>query len=129
MDYKNLTFSLVPAPSDPEIESAEIQNAFRSFEHVLGTKGVKVSAHVIIRKAIGSASSYLGDFVIPLAQVVGPTLGVVFVAWIQGRSGRKVRVKIGDVEVEAGTAKEVEELFEKAQQLRKGAQDGGASNP
>ena len=47
-----------------------------------------------------------------------PTLGAAFAAWIGARSGRKVRVKVGDIEVEAGTAAEASALLQQAQQAK-----------
>ncbi|SDN00205.1 hypothetical protein SAMN05216360_10531 [Methylobacterium phyllostachyos] len=66
--------------------------------------------------AVGFA---LPEYIIPLAQAVGPTLGVILVAWLQGRAGRKVRLKVGDVEAEARTADEVERLLNKAAEMQR----------
>lgn len=79
---------------------------------------MKVSPRVLVRKALGASSSSLGEFLIPVAQVAIPALGVVLVAWLQGRAGRKVRIKIGDVEAEARTAEEVETLLQRAQEFK-----------
>ncbi|MEJ0044474.1 MAG: hypothetical protein WDM81_20635 [Rhizomicrobium sp.] len=46
-------------------------------------------------------------------------IGLIVGAWLTARSGRKVRVKIGDVELEAGTAEEVERLLSKVEQFRR----------
>jgi len=54
------------------------------------------------------------EFLVPLAQPIGPTLGVVIVAWIQSRPGRKARLRVGDIEVEARTEEDVDELLERA---------------
>jgi hypothetical protein len=62
----------------------------------------------------------LTEFVIPLAQVVAPTLGVVLVAWLRDQSGRRVRLKCSGVEAEARTAAEVEGLLKRAAEFRDG---------
>jgi hypothetical protein len=54
----------------------------------------------------------VGDFLVPLAQVVVPALGVVLVGWLQGRAGRKVRVKFGDTEAEARTPEDLKRILE-----------------
>lgn len=53
----------------------------------------------------------MGEFLIPLGQIVGPFLGGIIVAWIQGRAGRKLRLKVGDIELEASTPKDLERLL------------------
>jgi hypothetical protein len=77
-----------------------------------------------------SRSAGLGEFLmqyaLPLAQVVGPVIGGAAVAWLQGRAGRKLRLKVGDVEVEARTVEEIEQLLQRAQALQ--ASQGGPKN-
>jgi hypothetical protein len=58
------------------------------------------------------------DFYVQLAAMVGPTVGTALGAWLHARYGRKIRVKIGDVEAEAQTVAEVARLLEKAQQIQ-----------
>jgi hypothetical protein len=36
----------------------------------------------------------------------------VLVAWLQGRAGRKVRLKFGDIEVEGRTSEDLKRLLE-----------------
>jgi hypothetical protein len=109
---------LLPAPDDSTIYSPEFQAGLQTFDDALRAEGIKVSPRVLVRKSAGGGSSYVGEFLIPLAQVVGPALGVVLVAWLQGRSGRKVKLKVGDVEAEARSVEEVQTLLRSAQQFR-----------
>ena len=47
-------------------------------------------------------------------------------AWAQARFGRKVRLKVGDIEAEASTAEEIERLLANAVALKntlKGSED------
>jgi hypothetical protein len=57
-------------------------------------------------------AALVGDFMVPLAQVAVPALGGVLVGWLQGRAGRKVRAKVGDIEVEAATTDDVRRLLD-----------------
>ena len=50
---------------------------------------------------------------------IGGTIGSIVVAWLNGRAGRKVRLKVGDTEVEARTVDEVKQLLEFAQKTAK----------
>lgn len=50
------------------------------------------------------------DF-IKLAAIAGTALGTVIGAWLHARFGRKVRLKIGDIEAESQTVDEVKKLI------------------
>jgi hypothetical protein len=60
----------------------------------------------------------LHEVVVILVPTAGPVLGTILGAWLQGRYGRKVRVKSGDVEVEAQTPQQVEALLSRLSQLQ-----------
>lgn len=49
---------------------------------------------------------------------MSPVLTGILGAWLQSKTGRKVRLKVGDVEVEARTVSEAEKLLERAQALQ-----------
>jgi hypothetical protein len=53
-----------------------------------------------------------------LVASVGPVVGAVVGAWLHARYGRKVRLKIGDVEAEAQTVEQVEELLSRAEEFQ-----------
>jgi hypothetical protein len=57
-------------------------------------------------------------YVLPIAQAIAPILGPALGAWLQGRGGRKLYLKVGDLEVEARTLEEVDQLLERARALR-----------
>src|ERR1700687_1349150 len=46
----------------------------------------------------GAAGTLVGEFVIPLASIVAPVLAAAVSAWFQGRAGRKLRLKVGDID-------------------------------
>src|SRR5215213_3290314 len=103
MNADELSLTLVPSGDEPGIPSDGTQAELRAFLDALHRHGVRANPRAIVRKSVGAGWRFFGDFFIPITQAVGPTLGVVIVAWLQGRAGRKVRVKIGDVEAEART--------------------------
>jgi hypothetical protein len=108
-----LRLFLQAAPDEPSVGAPESQAGLREFSAALRAAGINASERVYVRDAAGDVS-LLGEFGIPLAQAIGPTLGVVLVSWLQGRAGRKVRIKIGDIEAEAQTLDEVEQLLRQA---------------
>lgn len=50
--------------------------------------------------------------------VLRTPLGALFGVWITAKFGRKVKIKVGDVEVEAGTMKEVDHLLDRARAIK-----------
>jgi hypothetical protein len=52
------------------------------------------------------------DIIVPLAQVVIPTLGGVLIGWLKGRASRKVFARIGKLHLQASTADEVEQILD-----------------
>jgi hypothetical protein len=71
----------------------------------------------------------LGDFVVKAVAIVGPPVGTVLGAWLHARYGRKVRLKIGDIEAEAQTAEEVERLLARAQEFQQHTQPNVIHEP
>lgn len=67
-----------------------------------------------------AAGVHLTDLQVLLAAAgtAATPLVTTIVAWLGGHYGRKVKVKAGDIEIEAGTAKEVLELMKQAQVLK-----------
>jgi hypothetical protein len=53
-----------------------------------------------------------------LVTALGPVIGGVAGAWFHARYGRKVRLKVGELEAEAQTIEEVEKLLERAQEIQ-----------
>lgn len=95
----------------------KFQEGLREFSKSLRTAGVTYSQRAMALDSVDALGYPLPEFLVTLSQAIGPTLGVILVAWLQGRSGRKVRVKIGDVEAEARTVEEVESLLQKDQTI------------
>ncbi len=60
----------------------------------------------------------LPEFLVTLGPPTIAALAAIAGAWVQARYGRKVRLKVGDVEAEARTAEEVEKLFVRAAEFR-----------
>jgi hypothetical protein len=54
------------------------------------------------------------EFAQVLAPIFGPAIAAAVTHWLQGRPGRKVRLKVGDVEIEASTSEDFERLLAEA---------------
>lgn len=64
---------------------------------------IEAEAPFMVMVSVGGGGGYIGELIIPFSHIVAPVVGVIIGAWLQSRSGRKVRVKIGDNEIEATT--------------------------
>ncbi|MBI2715771.1 MAG: hypothetical protein HYX37_15170 [Rhizobiales bacterium] len=106
--------SLVRSSDDPPLFAAESQAELRSVRSAFRDKGIEAAAPFMTMDAVDASGGYIGEFIIPLAQIVGPVIAGIVGAWLQARSGRKVRVKVKDIEIEATTKEAMtKEEFEK----------------
>jgi hypothetical protein len=103
----NLGLTPVPAPDEnSERCVAELNNAWTEELRHRGVIGHP------------SAVTYWLPTAIAMAKVAGPPLFTVLGIWLQSRYGRKVRLKVGDIEAEARTIQEVEQLIARAQDIQ-----------
>lgn len=58
--------------------------------------------------------NYTGTFLVTIAPGVIAALSAVLGAWLQARYGRKVRLRIGDIEAEGRNLEEVDALLKRA---------------
>jgi hypothetical protein len=96
----------------------KFQDELSEFSKSLHSSGVKVSQRGMAFDAAEFLGYPLPEFTVSLAQGIGPALGVALGAWLKGRYGRKARVKIGDVEAETQTIKEVGALLAKIREFQ-----------
>lgn len=113
-EQERLEISLVPAPDDIS-ESAEHQQALRQVSSVFKRADPAVRELVLMRKSADMSSVHMGGFFI---QYLAPAGIAAVTAWLVARIGRKVRIKVGDVEAEAATIEEVQALLKAAKQYR-----------
>ncbi|CAD2254755.1 hypothetical protein X12_001182 [Xanthomonas arboricola] len=117
-DLSKLHLILVPDPAEPHWTDAEIQEIFQMTHRQLKDAGCQVSAVVFLTRDAVSTSKLVGEFAVPLAQVFGPVIASVVVTWLTGRAGRKLKLKVGDVELEANNTAKVDHLIEKALEMK-----------
>ena len=116
-DGPKLILSAIGAADDADEQSEAYQRELRQLEQGLRDTGAQIAPQALMRKNMGGSALLTGDFLI-VVQTLGPAAFTFLGVWIQSRLGRKVRIKIGDIEVEAASAKEAERLLEKARMLR-----------
>jgi len=123
MDGLEFELTLIPAQGDPPLRSPSIKPSCVTLSRAFSRTGWRSLTSwnsrrrghqsPLSRRISGISSS-------KLAAVVGPVLGTGIGAWLRGRYGRKVRVKVGanEIEVEAQTVEEVERLIARAQEIQ-----------
>lgn len=121
----DLRLTLVRSAGDEAAFSPGYQAELSRFYQRVRADRIRIDPVAFAMDSVGASGGFVGEFIIPLAQVFGPVLGGAAVAWLQGRAGRKLRLKVGDIEAEARTIEEVEQLLQRAQKL----QAGGSTHP
>lgn len=126
MDTPELDLTFIPAPDDPPLKSSAYQSELQRFEQDLNSNGLEVSYTMEVRESWTPEpilAPYLGDFAIKLinSPIVGVLVGAVG-AWLHARAGRKVRLKIGEIEAEAQTMEQVERLLARGFEIQQGSQ-------
>jgi hypothetical protein len=113
----NLQVAFLAGADDPDYKDNDYQHELHGIQEKLKLLGNKVHARANFQKAASGGSWLTGEFLMQLS-ALGTPLGTLFGVWLNAKLGRKVRVKVGDIEVEAGTLKEVEHLLERAREIK-----------
>jgi hypothetical protein len=118
-DNTSLHLTFVRAPDDHDYFGPVFQAELGTFISMLEAEGVEVSYGHAMFDDVKTVGGIVGEFALPLAGIICPIIGVALGAWITGRAGRKLKLKIGDVELEANSLVGIDHLVIKAQEFRK----------
>ncbi|WP_186188064.1 hypothetical protein [Burkholderia gladioli] len=110
-------FYLRQAPDESPTFSVEGQAELRKVVTAIRENQIKVDAPVMALDSAEAVGGFTGEIAV-LIQAVSPLLTGILGAWLQSRAGRKVRLKVGDIEVEARTVEEADQLLQRAQALQ-----------
>ena len=99
---------LVPSPSDAPPFSAEYQTELREFAKQAGARSQRAFA---MDSAAGGGGP-LGEFIFDNAGKVIAALTTICITWIKTKYGRKLKLKVGKIVVEANTPEEIKFLVE-----------------
>jgi hypothetical protein len=106
------------APDDPPENAPEFQEELREFSKSLHAAGVTYSQRAMAFDAIDAVGYPLPEFLVTLGPPIIAAAAALCGGWVQARYGRKVRLKIGDVEAEGRTVEEIESLLKRAAEFR-----------
>ena len=101
-------------PEDPPVRDRAFQDELNVFSATLRASGAKVSQRGLAMDSVDGGGYPLPEFVIDLLKVAAAPMAALCGMWLQAKFGRKVRLKIGDVEAEGRSTEEIEELLERA---------------
>ena len=118
-----LELHLIAAPDDAPSWEPEYQGELFYLNHRLAAGGVEYSCLVEGPGCKGPVeAAALGELFIKFTELAVPVIGTVVGAWLHARYGRKVRLKIGEIEAEAQTWEDVDKLLARAQQIQQRSQ-------
>jgi hypothetical protein len=104
---KTMRLTLVRAPNDEASFSPGYQMELRQFYSLARAEGDKIRAVIFTTDRADGGDGFLGEFIVPCTTVAGPTLIAATNVWLQGRADRRLRLKMGDTEVEANSPGEL----------------------
>jgi hypothetical protein len=113
-----IRITLDRSDDDSPLNSPDFQQELADFDASLKAQGWEVSPRLRFRDAAGGGAAYIGEFVLKHASGIGAALTSILVAWLKYSNGRKVRLKVGDIEVEAQNVAAVERLVKQVETLR-----------
>ncbi|PHY18474.1 hypothetical protein [Caulobacter sp. BP25] len=115
------SIELLRAEGDPPVSDAAFQAELGAVTKALRDAGVPFTQTIFTMDAAEGHGYALPEIIMAsatLGAVAIPALKEVLVAWIQGRNGRRTRLKVGDIEAEGRTDAEVEKLMKIASEFR-----------
>lgn len=118
MSQDKFEIALQRGPDDPPENAPEFQEELQRFNNSLRSADVTFTPQVMEFKSVDAVGYQLPEFFVTLGPPVIAAVAGRCGAWVQARYGRKVRLKIGDVEAEGRTIEEIESLLKRAAEFR-----------
>jgi hypothetical protein len=106
------------SPEEPPVNSADFQIELRTFSASLRASGVNASQRAFAMDAADGGGFPLPEFALDLLKTSAAPIAALCGAWLQAKFGRKLKLKIGDIEVEASSEKEIQALLERAKSFQ-----------
>lgn len=129
-DNPEILVSVFLRPTFTNMESVEMRSVVTELQREIEELEVlkcSLQSSELLQRGREQLLQFNPAFVIPqglpeglvkFTATLGPMLGTAIGAWLHARYGRKVRLKIGEIEAEAQTVEEVETLLARAQEIQ-----------
>jgi hypothetical protein len=112
-----IRFILKRFPEDEAQFNREYQAKMGRVFTAFYNEGIKIEATAFAMDAADSVGGATGQF-LTFAKTIGPaTIGALGV-WLAGQNGRKVKIKLGEIEVEANSVKQLDEVMERLGRIK-----------
>ena len=92
---------------------ADISKVFAAFRD----EGIKIEATGFAMDAIDAVGGATGEF-LAFATILGPPIIAALGGWFAGRNGRKVKIKVGEIEAEANSVKELDKVLARVESIK-----------
>ena len=116
-----LELLLITTPDDAPWWTPEYQDEMSDLDCLLADGGVHHSC-LVAEGGPGCMGPLeapaLGELFIKLTEHAVPVIGTAVGVWLHAKYGRRVRLKVGDIEAEAQTAEQVEKLLARALEIQ-----------
>lgn len=116
-----LQIRLIKAPDDPALFSSHYQAELHHFKQQLEAAAITVSPTFTVFER-GGTSTLTGQFLISWIASSTPILlnsaSRIVMDWMNGRAGRTLKLKVGDLEVSAISKEDIDLLLKEASVLK-----------
>ena len=107
----DLHLTLLPSNNDGSLFSRKRQQAITRFYVEARADGSRINPAGFVLDTAGLQGGFSGEFVVSLGDLVGPALGAAAHAWLNGRAGRKINLRIRQTDVEAKDQEEFDRFL------------------
>jgi len=110
----DLHLTLLPSNNDGPLFSRKRQQAITRFYVEARADGSRINPANFVLDTAGLQGGFSGEFVVSLGQLAGPALGAAARAWLNGRAGRRISLRIRETDVEARDQEEFDRFLNQA---------------
>ena len=105
------------SPEDPPQFSREYKADMGKVFTALHNEGTKFEATAFAMDGVDAVGGATGE-ILALAKTLGPATIAAIAAFLAGRNGRKVKIKVGEIEAEANSVKELNAVLERVEKIK-----------
>lgn len=107
----DLHLTLLPSNSDGRLFSRQRQQAITRFYVESRAYGSRINPAGFVLDSAGLQGGFSGEFGVSLGLLAGPALGAAAHAWLNGRAGRRIGLRIFETDIEARDQEEFDRFL------------------
>jgi hypothetical protein len=113
-----ISFILKRSPEDEPQFSREYQADMGKVFTAFHNEGIKIKKTFFTLDAVDAVGGATGEF-LAFAKILGPATVAAVGVWLAGRNGRKVKIKVGEIEAEANSVEQLDEVLERVGRIKR----------